>query len=319
MHRTLLACCLLLIAGSPAAAQDRPDVIRGVITGPDSLPIASANVRVSSMSSNTAKQARTDKDGVFSVVFPQSEGDYWVTVQAVGFTSRRFAVKRFGAEEVLNADAMLAKSIQSIAPVRVNANRPSPGTSDMSASVLGTDVTRTLTASTGIGSMSDPNAFALFLPAAMYIPSVDGTLGSFSVHGLDPMLNTTVLNGLTVGADLVPRDAAMSAAVASSQYDASRPGSAGGQTRLTFGSGGNTVVRTLSFTGLSPRLQWTDRTTQAIDRPVSPSAGASRGRSCATTPFTTSRSRWTRMPIGCARYWTPTPSASRPPVSQATP
>ena len=122
-----------LVAAIFAAAILRPhrlhaqsDVIRGRITGPDSLPIERANVTVTSLNGNITRNARTDKNGRFSVVFPGDEGDYMVTIGALGFAGKRFELKRTGDQDILIADARLSRSVAQLDAVRVQAQRQKP-------------------------------------------------------------------------------------------------------------------------------------------------------------------------------------------------
>ena len=108
--RTLAAFAALLALAifAPASlhAQD-PDIIRGRVTGPDSLPIEGASVSVTAIASGVNKTARTDKDGRFTITFPSAEGDYWVMIQHIGLAARRFEIKRLADEDVLIADTRL--------------------------------------------------------------------------------------------------------------------------------------------------------------------------------------------------------------------
>src|ERR1041384_6429309 len=107
-----MAAVFALAAASPTLlrAQD-PDIIRGRVTGPDSLPVEGAAISVTAISSGVNKTTRTDKDGRYTVTFPSAEGDYWVAIQAIGMAPRRFEIKRLADEEVLMADARLSKPL----------------------------------------------------------------------------------------------------------------------------------------------------------------------------------------------------------------
>ena len=125
-----------------AAAQD-PDIIRGRVTGPDSLPIEGASVSVTAIASGVNKTARTDKDGRFTVTFPSAEGDYWVTIQTSASRARRFEIKRLADEDVLIADARLAKPLTILGPVRVQGQRPTAPRDDGNATdISGTERAR---------------------------------------------------------------------------------------------------------------------------------------------------------------------------------
>ena len=64
----------------PTSLLAQTDVIRGRITGPDSLPVERATITVTSLSGNVSRSARTDKNGRFTVTFPGLGG-----VAAAGF------------------------------------------------------------------------------------------------------------------------------------------------------------------------------------------------------------------------------------------
>jgi hypothetical protein len=73
-----------------------------------------------------------------------------------------------------------------------------------------------------------------------------------------------MLNGLAMNGSTLPRDAAISTTVATSPYDVSRGGFSGGQVSTRSQSGGNYIVRTMSFTGITPQMQWSDRAAQSL-------------------------------------------------------
>ena len=93
---------------SPAAAQ-QVDVIRGQITGTENEPLANVAVVVTSISGNVNRTARTDRAGRFTVTFPGGDGDYLVTVTALGYGVKRFELKRGADEDILIADAKLSR------------------------------------------------------------------------------------------------------------------------------------------------------------------------------------------------------------------
>jgi len=107
----------------PGSLFAQTDVIRGRITGPDSLPIERATVTVTSLSGNVSRSARTDKSGRYTVTFPGDEGDYFVNVAALGFATKRFEVKRTSDQEILIADARLQRVATQLDAVKVSADR----------------------------------------------------------------------------------------------------------------------------------------------------------------------------------------------------
>ncbi|HEX3866399.1 MAG TPA: carboxypeptidase-like regulatory domain-containing protein, partial [Gemmatimonadaceae bacterium] len=130
----LLAAAGCLLLSFPALAQQSTDIIRGRVTGPDSLPIAGARVTASSYIGDIAKSAETDKNGRFQIIYVNGEGDYWIEVAKLGFTRRRFEIKKVGDESVMLADARLASAVVQLDAVNIKGdnralvNRNSAGT-----------------------------------------------------------------------------------------------------------------------------------------------------------------------------------------------
>ena len=126
-RRSLLPCCLLVVFAviawtAPAAAQSGSDIIRGRVTGPDSQPIQNVVVTATSYSGSVTKTARSDKNGRYTIIFVNGEGDYWVEFASMGFVAKRFEIKKVGEEEVMLADAKMVSSIATLDQVNVTAN-----------------------------------------------------------------------------------------------------------------------------------------------------------------------------------------------------
>src|SRR5450759_4242078 len=116
-------------APSSAVAQ-AVDVIRGKVVGEDSIAIAGARVTAVSLSGNVSRRALTDNSGRFTITFPNGDGDYMVTVQAMGFSQKRFEVKRTADQEILLADARLSRAMTELEAVRVEAGDRTRATRD---------------------------------------------------------------------------------------------------------------------------------------------------------------------------------------------
>src|SRR5688572_7812084 len=190
-----LALALVAVFASTAAAQD-PDIVRGRVTGPDSLPIENATITVSTIEGDIIKTARTDKNGNFTVTFTDPQGDYWVNVQALGFAPRRFEVKRLADEDVLIADVRLSRTVAQLQAMRVQGRRPTTsreGPGDITGMDRGVNVS-----GAEFGAMGDLAALAASLPGVTYIPSSAGGPAGFSIFGLDPSQNSFLLNGMSV-------------------------------------------------------------------------------------------------------------------------
>jgi hypothetical protein len=267
--RRLLSLVTVVAAmlGARDLAAQTTDIIRGRVIGPDSLPVVGATVTATSISGNISRNSRTDRNGNFSISFPNGDGDYIVSFAAMGYAGRRFQVKRTADQEVLLADAKLQRSAVTLDAMRVEQPRQRPGRND----ALSTDISGT---ERGLGGgildltqMGDLSAMAGSLPGFSYIPAgADGASG-FSVFGLDQAQNLTTLNGMPFGGDGLPRDAAVSSSVSTSPYDVARGGFSGGAINLRTRSGNNFIRRSMSFVGQAPQATWTDATGRSSGAP----------------------------------------------------
>ena len=255
--RSALIVVLLATLPSRTTAQ-QADVIRGRITTNDGDPIENATVSAASIPNNVNRSARTDKAGRYTLTFANGEGDYWITVAALGFTSRRFELKRIADEEILIADAKLAPSGVVLEAVRVQADRARPGRNDASPDVSGTE--RSVN-NAGVDPSQAGNlaAMAASVPGVQLIPGADGNPDQFSVFGLGGDQNGSTLNGLSFAGSEVPRDAATRSSLGASLWDVSRGGFSGAQFSLRTQSGSNFSARGMSALVNAPPLQWTDR------------------------------------------------------------
>ncbi len=256
------ALCAVAI-GHPRSLLAQTDVIRGRITGPDSKPIERANITVTSLTGNVSRTARTDKEGRYTVTFPGDEGDYWVNVAALGYSPRRFEVKRTGDQEVLLADAKLAEVATQLAGVNVKADRQKASRNDQSPDISGNEraVNNSAVSADALGDLA---AMAASLPGVQLIPSADGSPNGFSVLGLSPDQNATTLNGMNFGGSNLPRDANVSTSLVTTPYDVSRGNFSGGLLNVRSRPGSNYIIRTTSYNADAPQLQWTDAAARAL-------------------------------------------------------
>jgi hypothetical protein len=265
IRRVLL---LALAVVAPAILGFRPlqaqtDIIRGRVTGPDSLPIEGVTVTATSIANNTNKQARTDKQGRFTISFPNGDGDYVVSFAALGFAARRFEVKRTADQDILVADTRLARAATVLDAVRVQVARDKVRRNDQAPDISGTE--------RGVNPgglppdlQGDLAAMVSQLPGVQYIPGAEGAAGGFSVLGLGADQNNTTLNGLNFGGNNLPRDAQVGTSLVTTPYDVSRGGFSGGQISLRTRPGSNFIFRNTSAQIDAPSLQWTDRAAQAL-------------------------------------------------------
>jgi Carboxypeptidase regulatory-like domain len=244
-----------------AAAQT--DVVRGRIIGPDSAPVPRATVTVTSIRGNVSRSARTDDEGRYTIAFPGDDGDYFVSVAALGFAARRFEIKRVGDEPVLVGNVKLAFLPRELDAVRVDATRQRVSRTALPLDVSGTDRKADASA-VSADPFADLAALAASIPGVQLIPGGDGTPNGFSVFGLSADQNATTLNGMAFGGSALPRDAAVSVSLVTTPYDVSRGNFSGGQLTLRTDPGSNYISR-LGGVNLDARtLQWTDRAARAL-------------------------------------------------------
>ncbi|MBL0169776.1 MAG: TonB-dependent receptor [Gemmatimonadaceae bacterium] len=257
----LLSVLCLVVLPEQLAAQ--VDVIRGKVTSADGAPLSGVRITATSIPGNVTRTARTDSRGSFQIAFPGGQGDYMMGYALVGYAFRQFEIKRTVDEDVLVADTRLQPmqldTVVTTAPVQQRVSRYNAATPDVSG-------TERQVPSNALPPELQGNlaAIAASLPGVTLVPGTDGGADGFSVLGLGADANTTTLNGLTFGANGLPRDAAVSSSLTTSPFDPSRGGFSGGNLNLRSGSGSNFLNRGMSIVTNTPQLQWTDRAAQAL-------------------------------------------------------
>ena len=261
----LLVLTLSLIASPNASQAQQVDVIRGRVTGPDNAPLEGVTVVVTSISGNVNRTARSDRQGRFTVTFPGGDGDYLVTLTALGYGLKRFEVKRSADEDILIADAKLAKVGTVLDALKVTAARDKVSRNDQTQpDVSGTEQRISNNLALPPDQIGDLAAMAATLPGVQLVPGQDGATNGFSVLGLGADQNNTTLNGMSFGGAGLPRDASVISSLITSPYDVSRGGFSGGQFSLRTRPGSNFIIRGLSSTADAPQLQWADRAARAL-------------------------------------------------------
>lgn len=259
---TVLALALS-IAAVPARLDAQVDVIRGRVTSVDGAPLSGVRVTATSIPGNVTRTARTDSRGSFQIAFPGGQGDYMMGYALVGFSFRQFEIKRAVDEDVLVADTRLQPmqldTVVTTALVQQRVSRFNATTPDVS----GTE-RQVPTNALPPELQGNLAAIAASLPGVTLVPGVDGGADGFSVLGLGADANSTTLNGITFGANGLPRDASVSSSLTTSPFDPSRGGFSGGNLNLRSGSGSNFLSRGMSIVTNTPQLQWTDRAAQAL-------------------------------------------------------
>ncbi len=265
MNLRSAACALIAVAAfalpSLTSAQNA-DVIRGRVTTVDSVPIANATVTVTTISGGVNRAAKTDKNGRYTITFPNGDGDYLVKFAAIGYQPRQYELKRAADEDILVADAKLSTANQ-LEAVRVTAPRDKATRNDVTPDIGGTEKTinnQTLTAA----QLGDLAAMAASVAGVNYVPGTNGDPSGFSVLGLTPDQNSTTLNGMNTGAANLPRDAQTISTLTISPYDVARGGFSGGNQNIRLQSGSNFINQSSSLLVEAPSLQFTTAAARAL-------------------------------------------------------
>lgn len=264
LRRTFLFMVALAAAATnPAHAQGDADIIRGRVVGPDRKPLENITVTATSLVTQTSRNAKTNKDGRFSIIFSGGGGDYMMSYTGIGFQPTRFEVKREVDEDILVADATMGKTAVILDAMQVNAGRERPGREGNQLDAGSHEQTLN-TSNVPLDVLGDLSAMAATLPGISFIPGADGAPSGFSVLGLGADQNNITLNGLNFGSTDLPRDATTQTRVTTSSFDPSRGGFSGGQIALRTTSGTNYKVRSLHQTIDAPTLQYTDAVGRAL-------------------------------------------------------
>ena len=261
LSRSFVLAALVSAVASPVLAQ--ADVIRGRVTGPDSLPIENVVVTATTLSGNVSRTARTDKQGRYTISFPGGEGDYMVNFAALGFAAKRFQVKRIADEDILIADARLQRVNQVLDAVEVVGERQRPNRNQNNQPDASGTERMIATSEVPANLLGDLAAMAATLPGVTGTTNEDGSNG-YSVLGLGADQNNATLNGMSFGGANLPRDASVSTSLVTSPYDVSRGGFSGAQMNIRSRPGSNFIARTGSLNFDSPALQWTDRAVRSL-------------------------------------------------------
>jgi hypothetical protein len=264
--RRVLAIVALALAAGSASLQAQTDVIRGRVTDTEGQPVGNVRVTATSLPGNVTRTSQTNNQGNFQIVFPGGPGDYIMGYAHFGFAFRQLQVKRIADEAVLLADVRLAPiQLDSLLVTATAQQRVSRTAQD--PDVGGTE--QTLTADLFPPEVQgDIAAMAASLPGVLLVPGLDGGADGFSVFGLDADQNSVTLNGMPLGANGLPRDAAVSSSLVTSPFDVSRGGFSGGNFNIRTRSGSNFRSRGMSFVLTTPQMQWTDRAAQALGNDI---------------------------------------------------
>lgn len=274
MRRCILLAMLVLasMARPGRVCAQINDVIRGRVTGggtaiggrgggADTTGLQGVTVRATSYAGGVTKTATTDRNGRFTIMFINGEGDYWVAFTKIGFAPQRREIKRIGEEEVLIVNTRMISAIAMLDSVRVTTTRagvralPNRNATDPDVSGAARILTGADLAADQLGNLA---AMAAGIAGIQFIPGLDGAPDMFSVLGLTGDQNSTIFNGLGSGINILPPDIIATTSIRPYSFDPAIGGFSGGQISIRTQSGSNYSRRALANGNILPPLEWTD-------------------------------------------------------------
>ncbi len=266
------AACLLIAFGSISFARSaaaQADVIRGrVSNAADSAAIPNATVTVTTISGGVNRSAKTDRNGRYTITFPNGDGDYLVKFVALGYAPKQYELKRAADEDILVADARMSTVANQLDAVHVTAPRDKTTRNDVQPDIGGTEKTINNSSLTA-DQLGDLAAMAASIPGVNYVAGANGDPSGFSVLGLTPDQNSTTLNGMNSNASNLPRDAQTTSSLTISPYDVARGGFSGANQNIRLRSGSNFINQSSSLVLEAPALEFTTSSARALGQEYS--------------------------------------------------
>ncbi|HEY4133401.1 MAG TPA: carboxypeptidase-like regulatory domain-containing protein [Gemmatimonadaceae bacterium] len=262
----LIVVAIALCAFAPTARAQQTDVIRGRIVGADSAPLRDVNVKATSYQGGVAKTAKTDKDGRYNIVFLNGEGDYWIDLQKVGYSAKRFEIRRIGDEQVLIANGRMTDAAAKLGAMEVvgDRNRKLPPKNATDADVSGG---AKALVTNDVPPDQQGNLAAMAAAAGFQIiPGLDGASDAFSALGLSGDQNNTTFAGLGSGVTALPPDILATTSINPYPFDVSLGGFSGAQVTIQTIPGTNFSRRALSTNAIFPSLEWGNQSALAQGR-----------------------------------------------------
>jgi hypothetical protein len=256
-------CALQLGAVLAAHAQVSTDVIRGRITDPDQKSVQGAEVKATSYVGQVSKTATTDKNGRFTIIFINGEGDYWIDVRKLGLQPKRFEVRKLGDEEVMIADARLSSAIVALDAINIREQRtralPDRSSKEPDVGGGGRPLTNNPVSPDQEGNLAAMAAAAGF----QIVPGLNGAPDMYSVLGLSGDQNNVTFNGLGSGISALPPDVLATTSINPYPFDVSKGGFSGAQISILTIPGSNFSRRSVTNASVAPQLEWADQSAAA--------------------------------------------------------
>jgi len=259
-----LAIALLVGALSPArlSAQGRADRIRGRITV-DGTSAPGAVIVATRAPDRAFFRVTSDSSGHYDIRVDSGTGDYLVHASIPSRTEivafRKRVTRTLPDDSVFVVDVPFVSRkapVQELATMKVEVARTSVSRAadDPAGGGTGSASSRP----SGFNAALSPDQRGDVGAMAFSVPGVVQTSDGFSVLGVPNAQNATVLNGMTFAGAVLPRDAAVTARVATTAFDPALGWFGGAQTQLEMGSGGLYSRRFASIVLDAPFMQATD-------------------------------------------------------------
>lgn len=252
-----LFCLAALVAGltllvASGHAQERTDVVRGVVVDDHGRPVTGAWITVSD-STGLSRTVRSDGNGRFTVLVRDGQGRYSIAAIALGKVPVREMLPRLVTEDVLSVTLTMVPvpvvkeaETPTLAPVAVVATREKPERQD--AAEAAGDHEDPASLGQYVTEEGDPSRIAGRLPGVRLTPN------GLSVFGMGPEQTTATLDGMGSGMSALPVGVA-DVALSTASFDPSRGGFSGGQLAIRTHRAGIYVSQGLLISLDAPWLQ----------------------------------------------------------------
>ena len=260
--RSLAAAAFAVMASAGALTAQvgsTTDILTGKITDTTGRPIENATVTATSVETRVSRSRTTNKDGRYTILFPDGGGQYRITVRAIGVAPQTVMVTRQGDEDRLEKSFKMTvnQGPQNLAAVNVQARRPQQQGIERAAPG-GQERTFTADQQSRLPvDANDLNTLAALAPGVVGVGASDSTGASFAVAGQRTTQNNLTLDGISFGSGSIPQEAVRGTRVITSTYDVARGQFTGGQIATTTRSGTNVLQGSATMNMRDPSLQWT--------------------------------------------------------------
>jgi hypothetical protein len=247
---------LLALSFTASAQSTGTEVVRGRVQTAEDDPVAEALVTVTALGSLTQRTTHTNGRGHYRVLFVSGEGEYLVSVGAIGFAPVSGRVRRRGESNVLTADVVLSRAALQLDSLTVVAR--GPGASDHDRARIGAHEQDVLPGALFSLDPSALDALMAQVPGLAAMPGLNGGPGGYSVLGASPDQNSVLLDGTRFDGKALPPGVVGTARVGTTTYDPARGNFAGGQLAVTTRAGGDRFQGSVGGELAHPWLAWND-------------------------------------------------------------